>query len=95
MPAGQAHHDERFCHDRYVIRQKVLTFIGAAFHVYGPDGQVVLFSKQKAFRLREDVRLYTGEDMQQEVLRINARQMIDFGATYDVTDSASGAVIGS
>jgi uncharacterized protein YxjI len=84
-----------FEHSFYLIRRKVFTLLGAAFHVYGPDGQVILYSRQKAFKLREDIRLYDGEDMRRELLSIRARQIIDFSAAYDVFDTATGAQVGA
>lgn len=84
-----------FSENRYVIRRKVFKFLGGAFHIYDESGQVVAYSKLAAFRLREDVRLYTGEDMAQEILRIGARQILDIGATYDVVDSATGTPVGA
>lgn len=86
---------DRFAHDQYVIRQKVFKLFGAAFHVFGPDGQVLLYSKQKAFKLREDIRLYSGEDMQHEILAIRTTAIIDWSAAYDVVDTASGAKLGT
>ena len=86
---------DRFMYDRYVIRQKVFKLFGAAFHVFGPGGEVLLYSKQKAFKLREDIRLYSGEDMQYEILAIRTASIIDFSAAYDVVDSASGAKLGT
>jgi uncharacterized protein YxjI len=88
-------HNDRFNHDQYLVRRKVFKLFGQAFHVYDPAGNVVLYSKLKAFKLREDIRLYTGEDMATEVLSIRARQIIDFSAAYDVIDSASGQPLGS
>jgi uncharacterized protein YxjI len=79
----------------FLVRRKVLKIFGGAFHVYDSAGNVVLYSKMKAFRLKEDVRLYTGEDMTQEVLTIQARSIIDFGATYDVIDSAQRVKVGA
>lgn len=87
--------NERFLLDYYLVRKKVFKLFGAAFHVYDAEGNVVLYSKQKAFKLREDIRLYTGEDMQQELLRVAARQVIDFGASYDVFDSQTGELAGT
>ncbi len=87
--------DDRFSHATYLIRRKVFTFLGAAFHVYGPSGDVLFYSKQKAFKLKEDIRVYTGEDMQAEVLTIKARQILDFSAAYDVVDARSGAKVGA
>ena len=79
----------------YKVRRKVLKLVGGAFHIFDPAGNVVFYSQMKAWKLREDIRLFTGEDMQTEVLRIAARQIIDFGAAYDVVDSASGQKIGA
>jgi hypothetical protein len=49
----------------------------------------------KPFRLREDIRLYTGEDMQDEVLSIKARTMFDFFTAYDVIDSKTIEKVGT
>ena len=84
-----------FVEDKYTVRRKVLKLFGGAFHVYNGIGEVVLYSKMKAFKLKEDIRLYTDEGMATELLRISARSVIDLGATYDVVDSASGEVIGA
>ncbi len=78
--------------ERYTIRRKVLKIFGAAFHVYGPDGDVVAYCKQKAFKLREDIRLYSDESCSTELLTMSARQVIDFGVTFDVT-LPDGAVL--
>lgn len=80
--------------EKYTVRRKVFKVFGASFHVYGPDGAVVGYCRQKAFRLREDIRLYTGPDMREELLRLNARNIIDFSATYDVS-LPSGERLGS
>ena len=85
-----------FQHPNYLVRQKVLKLFGGAFHIFDPDGNVVLYSKQKAFKLKEDIRVYTGEDMATEVLTVRTDQIIDFGATYHVHDSQQGgARVGS
>jgi uncharacterized protein YxjI len=84
----------RFEHPTYLIRRKILKLIGAAFHVFDPAGQVVLYANMKGFKLKEDIRLYTGEDMSTELLLIKARRMMDISSEYDVTDSTSGQKIG-
>lgn len=48
----------------------------------------------KAFKLREDIRLYTDKDMQTEVLTIEARQILDISAAYDVVDPTTGEKVG-
>jgi uncharacterized protein YxjI len=87
--------DERFQHAQFLIRRKVLKLVGGAFHVFDPAGNVVFYSKMKAFKLREDIRLYTGEDMQQELVTINARQIVDWAAAYDVVDARTGQKVGA
>jgi uncharacterized protein YxjI len=80
--------------EAYTIRRKVLKIFGAAFHIYNPDGQVVGYCKQKAFKLREDIRVYTDESCKEELLVIKARSIIDFSTTYDVT-LGDGTSLGS
>ena len=84
-----------FTFERYLVRRKILKLFGAAFHIYDPNGNVAFYSKQKAFKLKEDIRLYTGEDMREEILIIRARQIIDFSAAYDVIDPASNEKVGT
>jgi hypothetical protein len=73
-------------HDQFLIRQKVFKLFGQAFHVYDPAGNVVLYCKLKAFKLREDVSLFANEGEPAPVMRIRARSIIDFAAAYDVLD---------
>ncbi len=87
--------NERLSSPTYVIRRKVFTIAGAAFHIYDGEGRLVLYSKLKAFRLKEDIRLFTGEDRTEELLAIHARQVLDISATYDVTDSRTGERVGA
>ncbi len=46
-----------FKHDRYLVRKKLLKLLGGAFHIYGPGGELVLYSRLKAFKLKEDIGL--------------------------------------
>jgi hypothetical protein len=86
---------EVYRHPTYLVRRKILKLAGADFHIFDPAGRVVLFSRMKAFSLREDIRLYTGEDMAQELLAIRARQILDFSAAYDVVDTTTQSKVGS
>ena len=36
---------------------EVLKIFGAAFHIYDPHGALVGYCKQKAFKLKEDIRM--------------------------------------
>ena len=86
---------DRFGHDLYMVRKKVFQIFGGAFHIYDPSGEVAFFSKLKAFKLKEDIRLYTGEDMMTEALIIQARSVIDISAVYDVYDPATNERVGA
>lgn len=79
----------------FTIRRKVLQFFGKSFHIYNPDGSLYGYCKQKAFKLKEDIRVYADESMQTERLRIAARQIIDFSAAYDVVSSATNQKLGA
>jgi len=87
--------DKRFQNTSYSIRKKKLSLMGAKFHVLDSNGQVILFSKMKAFKLKEDIRLYSSEDMSDELITIKARNILDFSATYDVNDAKSGEKVGA
>jgi len=82
-------------HQRYLLRRRFFNVLHNGFHLYDANGNLVLFMRQRGFRLKEDLRIFTGEDMREEVLRITARSIIDFGATYDVVDSATGESLGA
>jgi uncharacterized protein YxjI len=87
--------DARFAFQSYLISRKFLQLVGGTFRIFDPSGNQVFYSKMKAFKLREDIRLYTGEDMATEVLTIAARQIIDFSAIYDVVDAATREKVGA
>ncbi|MEW6717495.1 MAG: hypothetical protein AB1345_08330 [Chloroflexota bacterium] len=82
-----------FLHDRYVLKRQILALTGK-FRIFNPTGQLVLFSQQKMFRLREDIRVFTDESMGQELLHIQARQILDFSAAYDVIDTTYQSKVG-
>jgi hypothetical protein len=84
-----------FQHQQYMVRRKVFKIFGGAFHVYDAAEQLIGYSKQKAFKLKEDIRVFTGEDMSAELLVIQARSVIDFGASYDVYDPTAGYKCGA
>ncbi|WP_342439244.1 hypothetical protein NSS79_10130 [Paenibacillus sp. FSL L8-0436] len=84
-----------FNHTEYIIRKKVFSIMGAKLHIYNSSEELVLYSQMKAFKLKEDIALFTDESMEKELLRIKARNVIDFSATYDVHDSETGEHIGA
>jgi len=83
-----------FQFNQYVIKKRLLVILGAKLNIYGPDGTLLLVVKQKAFKLREDIRVYRDEALTQEVLCIKARKIMDFSAAYDVVDSRTNEKVG-
>ena len=83
-----------FSFKQYVLKRQVFALAGK-FRFYDPSGKLVLFSEQKMFKIREDIRVYSDESKTQEVLMIKARQIVDFSAAYDVVDSATGQKVGA
>src|SRR5512139_1689076 len=80
-----------------IIRQRVRLMVNQ-YEVHGanPDGsegELIAFAQQKRLAFKEQVTLYTDDSKQYPVLGFKARQVIDLGATYDVTDP-SGQPIG-
>ncbi len=81
-------------YEKYTIRRKLFKIFGAAFHVYDEHGSVIGYCKQKAFKLKESLKLYTGQDMSDLLLSLEAQSVIDFSSTYLVT-LPDGAALGS
>lgn len=85
---------QNFNFSTYTVRRKVLKLFGGAFHIYNPNGEVVFYGDMKAFKLKEDIRVFTGEDKQTELLNIKARKILDFSSAYDVVDSQTNEKVG-
>jgi uncharacterized protein YxjI len=84
-------------HDRFILRQRIRPVVNQyEFSLPGVDGtpgEPISFVEQKRFKFKEDIRFYTDDSKQQELLRIKARQRFDPRARYDVT-TPDGAKIG-
>lgn len=83
-----------FTHPRYTLQRKFFS-IANQFRIFNPEGELVMFTRQKMFKLREDIRIYEDESRSHELLLIDARQVIDFAAAYDVVDAVSGTHVGT
>ena len=78
----------------YLLRRQAIALTGK-FRFYDPAGRLVMFSEQKMFRLKEDIRIYGDESKTQEVLSVRARQIMDFSAAYDVVDTEMNQKVGA
>jgi len=70
--------------EKYTVRQKIFKIFGGTFEIFDARGGLVATCKQKAFKLREDLRFYTADDPTAELFSMKARSIIDFSTTYDV-----------
>ena len=79
----------------FVAKKALFSFMGQSFRLYGPEGNLQFFVKQKAFKLKEEITVFADEAQSKPMLRIKARGIMDTSATYDVTDAATGEVLGA
>ena len=75
------------------LRFKLLA-IASQIYVSEPDDNLVLYVKQKAFKLKEDITVFRDEAQKQALFSIKADRVIDFSANYHFT-SAAGQPVGS
>jgi uncharacterized protein YxjI len=84
-------------HDQFILRQRWAPVVNRYEFTLpasdGEPGQPVCFVEQARFKFKEDIRFFTDDSKQVEVMRLKARQRFDPAARYDVTDP-SGAKIG-
>jgi hypothetical protein len=85
--------DIAFQYDRYILKRQLLALTGI-LRIFNPQDQLVLYSHQKIFKLKEDIRVYADETKSRELLNIQARQILDFSAYYDVIDSQYSTKVG-
>ena len=83
-----------FQHPAYLLKRQAIALTGR-FRFYDPLGNLVMFSEQKMFRWKEDIRVYADEEKTREVLSIKARQIMDFSAAYDVVDTEMNQKVGA
>lgn len=87
--------DVVFTNNQYYIRRKIFSFLGQKFYIYDKNDAMVGFVKQKAFKLKEDIRVFETPDCQRELLVIQARQIVDFSAAYDIYDPVNREKVGA
>ena len=78
------------------IKQKI-TFMVNRYEVWSADpagnpSGLIAFAQQKRMAMREQVTVYADESKRAVLTGFKARQVIDLGATYDVTDQAGGPI---
>jgi hypothetical protein len=74
--------------DRFFIKQKLTMMVNPD----GTEGRVIAMAQQKRLAFKEQVTFYADEARKQPVFSFKARQRIDLGAVYDVTDGDGQAL---
>ncbi len=90
--------DQLQAQQQLIIRQRIRLMVNQ-YEVHGlrPDGSeggLLAFAQQKRLAFKEQVTLYTDDSKRTPAFGFKARQRLDLGATYDVTD-AQGSAIGT
>jgi uncharacterized protein YxjI len=80
-------------HDTFVLRQRIRPVVNQYEFSLAEGEPPFCFVEQARFKFKEDIRFYTDDSKQVELLRIKARQRFDPRATYDIT-GADGTKIG-
>jgi uncharacterized protein YxjI len=79
----------------FEFRKQFFKLAGGAFRVYDATQRLLLFSEQKAFKIREDIRVYDSEAKTNQVLAIRTQQVFDISPTFDIVELPSGEKAGS
>lgn len=76
------------------VRCKSFAKIGHEVFISDQADNLLLWVKQKGFKLKEDIRVFADESKSEERLTIQARKVMDFNAAFDVVDPGTGEKIG-
>ncbi len=68
----------------YMLRRNMFSWTNA-FYIENGEKQLIGYCDQKAFKLKEDIRIYTDESKSTEILTIKAENIQDFSACYVVS----------
>lgn len=79
----------------FVAFRPMFQLMGRIYRLESQGGELQLEVRMKAFRLREEIVGFADAARTDARLRIKARQIFDFGATYDVTDARTGERLGA
>jgi len=77
----------------YRIRRKVIA-LAQQYYVEDQQGRQIGYSKQKMFKLKEDIRVFANDQMTQELFRIQQTNWSDAWGQFAIIDSASGQAVG-
>lgn len=76
------------------VRRKSALKIGHEVFITDQSDNLLLWIKQKGFKMKEDIRVYSDESKSEERLTIQAAKIMDFNAAFHVIDPQTGERIG-
>ncbi len=85
--------DNILAQNELFVAQKMIS-LGNRYLVTDTANNVLLYSKQKMFKLKEDFRFFFDEAEKEEALVIKAQNILDFSGKYDVIDPSTNTNLG-
>jgi len=76
------------------LQRPLFSLLGARCRILDAHGNLVLFAKRRALRLREHIEAFEDEAQTRPALEIRTEAILDLGATYVVRDTRSGETVG-
>lgn len=86
---------DSFSANSYLIKRPFWSWLGRRFRVFGPDGQLVMYVKHPIMKLRTEFTIFADEAETRPVAHVKAREAIALNFSFDVTDAATGALLGT
>ena len=71
-----------------------ISTLSSDFNITDRNGNYVAYVRQKMFKLKEDVVIFSDESRSKELFRIKADRWLDFNASYSIMNQFNGASFG-
>ena len=81
-------------HFPITLRMKLMA-LAPQFYVSDKNNKPIAYIKQKLFKLKEDIQVFADEQQNRVLYTIQADRIIDFNASYSLTDSQTGQDLGA
>lgn len=85
---------EETLHFPLTLRMKLMA-LAPQFYVSDKSNRPIAYIKQKLFKLKEDIRVFTDEQQTRLLYSIKADRIIDFNASYSLSDAQTGQALGA
>jgi uncharacterized protein YxjI len=85
--------DPLWYQNHYIIKKKALRVVDQ-YWIEDTQGNKLAYSKQKFWKIKEDIRIYADDSMSQELFRVMQAQIIDVWGKFDVIDTATNIPLG-